>query len=43
MNKACVLNNVLYVHGGLVNKNDKIPSNKLFKFEFEKGWKDISK
>ena len=39
---ACVHNNTMYVHGGLVNKNDRIPSNKLYKFEFQNGWNDIS-
>lgn len=39
---SCVISNVMYVHGGLVNKNDRLPSNKLFKFDFQNGWKDIS-
>ncbi len=39
---ACVHNNAIYVHGGLINKNDRIPSNKLYKFDFQNGWKDIS-
>ena len=34
-NIACVLNDALYVHGGLPNKNDKMPTNQLFKFYFE--------
>ena len=42
-NKVCVLNDSLYCHGGLTNKNEKVPSNKLFKFDFSTGWQDISK
>lgn len=41
--KACVLNDTLYIHGGLINKEDKYPSNQLFKFDFSSGWKNISK
>ena len=39
---VCVHNNIMYLHGGLIENNNKLPSNKLYRFDFENGWKDIS-
>lgn len=39
---AVSFNNSIYLHGGLNNKNDKLPSNQLYKFDFKTGWQNIS-
>jgi hypothetical protein len=39
---AVTFDNSIYVHGGLNNKNDKLPSNQLYKFDFKAGWQNIS-
>ena len=40
---ACIIDNCLFIHGGMDKKDCTIPQNKLFKFNFsEKLWTDLT-